>query len=112
MQADVNADVSGCGERAVVPGILIVTVASAALGTAISVGTDMTLGIIVASAPWRSPAEPLLTGPRDRKVCCTLAVLILVIAVAAALGFRPTANPLAGQPQPARSRSVAVRQIV
>jgi ABC-2 type transport system permease protein len=38
----------------VVPGILLIAVAAGGTGTAISVATDMTEGIVAASAPWRS----------------------------------------------------------
>jgi ABC-2 type transport system permease protein len=79
----------------VTPGILIMTVASAALGTAISVASDMTLGIIDRFRTMAIARAAVLTGHVIGSLLQTLAVLILVTAVAIALGFRPTANPLA-----------------
>ncbi len=79
----------------VVPGILIVTVASAALGTAISVATDMTEGIIDRFRTMSIARAAVLTGHVIGSLLQTLAVLALVIAVALAIGFRPTADPLA-----------------
>lgn len=79
----------------VVPGILIVTVASAALGTAISVASDMTGGIIDRFRTMSIARAAVLTGHVIGSVLQTLAVLALVIAVALAIGFRPTTDPLA-----------------
>jgi ABC-2 type transport system permease protein len=79
----------------VVPGILIVTVASAALGTAISVATDMTQGIIDRFRTMSIARVAVLTGHVLGSLLQTLVVLVLVVAVAVALGFRSTASPLA-----------------
>jgi ABC-2 type transport system permease protein len=79
----------------VVPGILITTVASAALGTAISVATDMTGGIIDRFRTMAIARSAVLTGHVIGSVLQTLAVLVLVIAVALGIGFRPTASALA-----------------
>jgi len=78
----------------VVPGILIITVASAALGTAISVASDMTEGIIDRFRTMAITRAAVLTGHVVGSLLQTLAVLVLVTAVALALGFRPTANAL------------------
>ena len=78
----------------VVPGILIMTVASAALGTAISIATDMTQGIIDRFRTMAIARAAVLTGHVIGSLLQTLAVLVLVILVSIALGFRPTANPL------------------
>ncbi len=78
----------------IVPGILIITVASAALGTAISVATDMTGGIIDRFRTMSIARAAVLTGHVIGSLLQTLTVLILVVAVALAIGFRPTANPL------------------
>jgi ABC-2 type transport system permease protein len=78
----------------VVPGILIVTVASAALGTAISVASDMTGGIIDRFRTMAITRAAVLTGHVVGSLLQTFAVLVLVTAVAVALGFRPTAGPL------------------
>jgi ABC-2 type transport system permease protein len=79
----------------VAPGILVVTVASAALGTAISVASDMTVGIIDRFRTMAIARTAVLTGHVIGSLLQTLAVLILVTAVTVALGFRPTADPLA-----------------
>ncbi len=76
----------------VVPGILIVTVASAALGTAISVAGDMTGGIIDRFRTMAITRAAVLTGHVVGSLLQTLAALVLVTAVALALGFRPTAS--------------------
>jgi ABC-2 type transport system permease protein len=86
------------GDRAayltyVVPGILIVTVAAAALGTAISVASDMTGGIIDRFRTMAITRAAVLTGHVVGSLLQTLAVLVLVTAVAVGLGFRPSANP-------------------
>jgi ABC-2 type transport system permease protein len=78
----------------VVPGILIIAVASAALGTAISVASDMTEGIIDRFRTMAITRAAVLTGHVVGSLLQTLAVLVLVTAVALALGFRPTANAL------------------
>jgi ABC-2 type transport system permease protein len=79
----------------VVPGILIMTVASAALGTAISVATDMTTGIIDRFRTMAIARAAVLTGHVVGSLLQSLAVLVLVIAVAVGIGFRTSASPLA-----------------
>ncbi|HKC27275.1 MAG TPA: ABC transporter permease [Jatrophihabitans sp.] len=79
----------------VAPGILIMTVASAALGTAISVASDMTLGIIDRFRTMAIARAAVLTGHVVGSLLQTLAVLVLVTGAALALGFRPTTNALA-----------------
>jgi ABC-2 type transport system permease protein len=78
----------------VVPGILIITVASAALGTAISVATDMTGGIIDRFRTMSIARAAVLTGHVIGSLLQTLVVLALVVAVAVAIGFRSSANVL------------------
>jgi ABC-2 type transport system permease protein len=78
----------------VVPGILIITVASAALGTAISVATDMTGGIIDRFRTMAISRGAVLTGHVLGSLLQTLAVLVLVLGVALAIGFRSHASPL------------------
>lgn len=79
----------------VVPGILIITVASAALGTAISVATDMTGGIIDRFRTMSIARAAVLIGHVIGSLLQTLVVLVLVVAVALAIGFRSTASALA-----------------
>jgi len=78
----------------VVPGILIITVASAALGTAISVATDMTGGIIDRFRTMAISRAAVLTGHVIGSLLQTLAVLVLVLGVSMALGFRSHASVL------------------
>jgi ABC-2 type transport system permease protein len=87
----------GVGSRSayltyVVPGILIITVASAALGTAISVATDMTGGIIDRFRTMAISRSAVLTGHVIGSLLQTLAVLVLVLGVSLAIGFRSHAN--------------------
>jgi ABC-2 type transport system permease protein len=78
----------------VVPGILIITVASAALGTAISVATDMTGGIIDRFRTMAISRGAVLTGHVVGSLLQTLAVLVLVLGVALAIGFRSDASAI------------------
>jgi ABC-2 type transport system permease protein len=78
----------------VVPGILIITVASAALGTAISVATDMTGGIIDRFRTMAISRGAVLTGHVIGSLLQTLAVLVLVLGVSLAIGFRSHATAL------------------
>jgi ABC-2 type transport system permease protein len=78
----------------VVPGILIITVASAALGTAISVATDMTGGIIDRFRTMAISRAAVLTGHVIGSLLQTLAVLVLVVGVSLAVGFRSHATGL------------------
>ena len=78
----------------VVPGILIITVASAALGTAISVATDMTGGIIDRFRTMAISRAAVLTGHVIGSLLQTLAVLLLVVGVSLAIGFRSHASAL------------------
>jgi ABC-2 type transport system permease protein len=78
-----------------VPGILIMTVASAALGTAISIAMDMTEGIIDRFRTMAIARGAVLTGHVIGTLLQTLAVLLLVVGVALAMGFRSAAGPLA-----------------
>jgi len=76
----------------VVPGILIITVASAALGTAISVATDMTGGIVDRFRTMAISRAAVLTGHVIGSLLQTLAVLVLVAGVSLAIGFRSHAS--------------------
>jgi ABC-2 type transport system permease protein len=79
----------------IVPGILIMTVASAALGTAISIAMDMTEGIIDRFRTMAIARSAVLTGHVIGALLQTLAALALVVGVALAMGFRSAASPLA-----------------
>ena len=76
------------------PGILLMTAASAAEGTALNVVTDMTEGIITRFRTMAVTRTAVLTGQVAGSVIRTLISGALVVAVAVALGFRPTATPV------------------
>jgi ABC-2 type transport system permease protein len=77
----------------IVPGILVMTVASAALGTAISIAMDMTQGIIDRFRTMAIARSAVLTGHVLGTLLQTLVVLALVTGVAVAMGFRSAASP-------------------
>jgi ABC-2 type transport system permease protein len=79
----------------VVPGILIMAVAAAALNTAISVATDMTGGIIDRFRTMAIARSAVLTGHVIGSVIQTVISVAIVLGVALAIGYRPTAGPLA-----------------
>ena len=79
----------------VMPGILLMTVAAAAQGTAITVAMDMTGGIIDRFKTMAIARASVLTGHVIASVIQALFGLVVVLAVALALGFRPTAGPVA-----------------
>jgi ABC-2 type transport system permease protein len=78
----------------VTPGILLMTVAAAVQGTAIVVAMDMTGGIIDRFRTMAIARSAVLTGHVLAALVQTLLSLAVVLGVAVALGFRPTAGPL------------------
>jgi ABC-2 type transport system permease protein len=84
----------GASLTSVVPGILLITVASAALGTAISVAADMTGGIIDRFRTMSISRAAVLTGHVIGSLLQALAVLVLVTGVSLAIGFRSHASAL------------------
>jgi ABC-2 type transport system permease protein len=78
----------------VTPGILLMTVAAAVQGTAIVVAMDMTGGIVDRFRTMAIARSAMLTGNVLASLIQALASIAIVLAVAIALGFRPTANPL------------------
>jgi ABC-2 type transport system permease protein len=78
----------------VTPGILLVTVAAAVQGTAIVVAMDMTGGIIDRFRTMPIARSAVLTGHVLAALVQTILSLGVVLGVAVALGFRPTAGPL------------------
>jgi ABC-2 type transport system permease protein len=78
----------------VVPGILMIAVAAVAQGTAISVAMDMTEGIIDRFRTMAISRAAVLTGHVVGAMIQTLGCLAIVLGVAVAIGFRPTAGPL------------------
>jgi ABC-2 type transport system permease protein len=77
----------------VTPGIILVTVASAAQGTAISVAMDMTEGIIARFRTMAIARVSVLTGHVLASMIQTMLSIAVVIGVALLIGFRPTAGP-------------------
>ncbi|MDQ2760644.1 MAG: ABC transporter permease [Actinomycetota bacterium] len=76
----------------VTPGILLMTVAVAVQGTAIVVAMDMTGGIIDRFRTMAIARACVLTGHVLASLIQTLISLAVVLGVAIALGFRPTAD--------------------
>ena len=92
-----GAGLGGVGGRAeyvgyVTPAILLITVTSAALGTAISVAMDMTEGIIARFRTMAISRASVLTGHVIGTVIQTVAGLAVVLGVALLVGFSPTAG--------------------
>jgi ABC-2 type transport system permease protein len=78
----------------VTPGIILITVASAAQGTAISVAMDMTEGIIARFRTMAIFRASVLTGHVLGSMVQTALSMAVVIGVAVLVGFRPTAGPV------------------
>jgi ABC-2 type transport system permease protein len=78
----------------VTPGIILMAVAGAAQGTAVSVAMDMTEGIIARFRTMAIFRPSILTGHVIGSMIQTALGLAVVIAVALLIGFRPTAGPV------------------
>ncbi|KUN10060.1 ABC transporter permease [Streptomyces yokosukanensis] len=78
----------------IVPGILLMTVGMTSLGTAVSVATDMTEGIIARFRTMAINRASVLIGHVIGSVIQTMLSLALILAIAVALGFRPDASPV------------------
>ncbi|AXO32909.1 ABC transporter permease [Micromonospora chalcea] len=78
----------------VTPGILLLALAGAAQGTAISVAMDMTEGIVARFRTMSIARAAVLTGHVVGAVTQTLIGLAVVVAVALLVGFRPDAGPV------------------
>ncbi len=81
--------------RYVVPGIILLTVASAAQATAISVAMDMTTGIIARFRTMAISRASVLTGHVLGSMIQSVIGIAVIIGIAFAVGFRPSAGPLA-----------------
>ncbi len=79
----------------VVPGLLLITVASVVQGTSIMVAMDMTGGIIDRFRTMAIARGSVLSGHVLGSLLQTLAAMIILIGVAFGLGFRSGAGPLA-----------------
>jgi ABC-2 type transport system permease protein len=89
----------GSGGRAeyanyVVPGILLISIASGATSTATSVAMDMTEGIVARFKTMAIYRPSVLSGHVFGSVIQTTLSLALLIGIALLVGFRPTATPL------------------
>jgi ABC-2 type transport system permease protein len=78
----------------ITPGILLMTVAAAVQGTAILVAMDMTTGITDRFRTMAIARAAVLAGHVLASLIQTLASIAIVLGVAIALGFRPTADPV------------------
>ena len=78
----------------VTPGILLMTAAAAVQGTAIVVAMDMTGGIIDRFRTMAIARSAVLTGHVLAALVQAIVSLAIVLGVAVALGFRPSAGPL------------------
>ncbi|MBB3665869.1 ABC-2 type transport system permease protein [Prauserella sediminis] len=79
----------------VVPAIIVMTVTSTVQGTAISVATDMTEGIVARFRTMHIARVSVLTGHVLGSVIQAAVALVIVIGVALLVGFRPSAGPAA-----------------
>jgi ABC-2 type transport system permease protein len=78
----------------VVPGILLMTVATAAQGTAISVAMDMTEGIIARFRTMAITRASVLTGHVLANMVQTMVSLALLVGFALLIGFRSGASAM------------------
>jgi ABC-2 type transport system permease protein len=76
------------------PGVIIMGVASGAMSTSIAVCSDMTEGIVNRFRTMNITRSSFMTGHVVGSIIQTTVSLVLVVAVALALGFRPDASPL------------------
>ena len=95
----IHQHLAGHGSRStylnfVVPGILLMTVAAAANGTAVLVAMDMTGGIVARFRTMSIARASVLAGHVLGSVIQALLGVAVVTCIALALGFRPTASPL------------------
>ena len=89
--------VPGGGGRAeyliyITPAILLITVASIALATAIGVATDMTEGVVARFRTMAIARVSVLTGHVVGAFVQTAIALVVILGVALALGFRTSAS--------------------
>lgn len=89
----------GPGDRSeyiayIVPGILLMTIGGTAIGTAVSVASDMTEGIIARFRTMAISRASVLIGHVVGSVIQTLMALAVVLGVGLAIGFRPDATPV------------------
>ena len=78
----------------VMPGILLITIAGTAGGTATTVSMDMTEGITARFRTMAISRASVLAGHVLGNTIQALIAVALVLGVGMLIGFRPTANPL------------------
>jgi ABC-2 type transport system permease protein len=78
----------------IVPGIILLCAAFGSAGTAVSLSTDVSDGIIDRFRTMAIARSSVLTGHVVESVLRNLITTTIVILVAVAIGFRPTADPL------------------
>jgi ABC-2 type transport system permease protein len=78
----------------VAPGVMLMTVAAGAQGTAISVAQDMTEGIIARFRTMAIARSSVLTGHVAGSLIQTMVGVAIVTGVAVLTGFSPEAGPL------------------
>jgi ABC-2 type transport system permease protein len=78
----------------IVPGILVLTVAGGAQGTAISVAMDLAEGIVARFRTMSISRASFLSGHVLANVLQTMLAIAMVVVVALVIGFRPTTGPL------------------
>jgi ABC-2 type transport system permease protein len=78
----------------VTPGIMLMAVAAAAAGTAISVAMDMTEGIIARFRTMAISRAAVLTGHVLGNLIQTMLCLAILVGVALLIGFRSSASPV------------------
>jgi ABC-2 type transport system permease protein len=77
----------------IAPGVILMAATSGSVATAVAVCSDMTEGIINRFRTMAITRTAVLTGHVVGSVIQTLASILVVIAIAVAIGFRPTAGP-------------------
>ena len=97
--ATLGAGLAAGGDRSdyvnyLVPGILLLSLTGSAQGTALSVAMDMTEGIVDRFRSMAISRSAMLTGHVLGSLAQTLIALVVVLATALAVGFRPNATPL------------------
>ncbi|MFR9724815.1 ABC transporter permease [Streptomyces sp. MS19] len=90
-----SAGIGGGGDRAaytayIVPGLLLMTIGSTTVGTAVSVSNDMTEGIIARFRTMAIHRGSVLVGHVAGSVLQAVVSVVLVAGVAVAIGFRTT----------------------
>lgn len=79
----------------VMPGILLITIAGTASGAAITVAMDMTEGITARFRTMAISRAAVLSGHVIGNTIQAVVAVSLVLGVGLAIGFRPTAGPIA-----------------